>query len=306
MKNICEKQRIYDSEQFMSASMQWPPRQRMQYRPILEWVALVISMFVALACSSPPERRYDLKGTVVSVAPQRREVTISHENIPGYMDAMTMPFSLKDEWSYKVLTAGDKVQAVLIVQGDRSWLEELSITRSSSAAESPPSDPQNEFTPYPAADFTLTDQDGQTLTLSQLRGKIVVLDFIFTRCPGPCPLLSLKFAQLQQKLGNHLGKDVMLLSVSIDPRHDTPVILKEYAQRYSANLTGWKFLVGSTRDTIMTASAFGADYEANQDGIVDHRLVTCVIDREGMVVKEFSGTNYTVDEILAEIEKQSR
>ena len=218
-----------------------------------------------------------------------------------------MPFSLKDEWPYRVLTAGDQIQAVLIVQEDRAWLEELSITRPTSGPEVPsPTETQSEFTPYPAADFTLTDQDGQPLSLASLRGKIVVLDFIFTRCPGPCPLLSLKFSQLQQKLGERLGKDVVLLSISIDPRHDTPEVLKEYAQRYSANLTGWKFLVGNTRETIMTASAFGADYEANQDGIVDHRLVTCIINREGIVVKEFSGTNYTVDEVLVEVEKQSR
>ena len=131
-------------------------------------------------------------------------------------------------------------------------------------------------------------------------------DFIFTRCPGPCPLLSLKFSQLQQKLDGRLGKDVVLLSISIDPRHDTPEVLKEYAQRYSANLTGWKFLVGNTRETIMTASAFGADYEANQDGIIDQRPVTCIINREGFVVKEFSGTNYTVDEVIVEIEKESQ
>jgi protein SCO1/2 len=260
---------------------------------------------LAFACQQAQERRYNFSGTVVSVAPERHEVTISHEAIPGYMDAMTMPFSLREEWPYKVLNAGDHVQAVLVVQGDRSWLEELSITRSTAETEARPlAETQSEFSPYPAADFTMTDQDGHPFTFSQLRGKIVVLDFIFTRCPGPCPLLSLKFSQLQQKLGTRLGKEVMLLSVSIDPRHDTPTILKEYAQRYSANLAGWKFLVGSTGDTIMTASAFGADYEANQDGVVDHRLVTCVIDREGIVVKEFSGTNYTVDELLAEIEKQ--
>lgn len=260
-----------------------------------------------LACQQAPERRHDVKGTVVAVDPQRKQITINHEEIPGYMTAMTMPFSLKDDWPYKVLNAGDQVQAVLVVQGDRSWLEELSITRSSATTEeAPQEETSSEFSPYPAANFTLTDQDGQPLSLSDLRGKIVVLDFIFTRCPGPCPLLSLKFSQLQQKLGERLGKDVVLLSISIDPRHDTPAVLKEYAQRYSANLTGWKFLVGSTKDTIMTASAFGANYEANQDGIVDHRLVTCVIDHEGIVVKEFSGTNYTVDEILAEIDKHDR
>jgi protein SCO1 len=268
------------------------------------FIGIALALF---ACQQAPERRYDVKGTVVAVDPQRKQITINHEEIPSYMDAMTMPFSLKDEWPYKVLTAGDQIQAVLIVQGDQAWLEEFSITRSTSGSEaSPPTETQSEFTPYPAADFTLTDQDRQTLSLASLRGKIVVLDFIFTRCPGPCPLLSLKFSQLQRKLGGRLGKDVVLLSISIDPRHDTPEVLKEYAQRYSANQTGWKLLVGNTRETIMTASAFGADYEANQDGIVDHRLVTCIIDREGIVVKEFSGTNYTVDEVLVEVEKQSR
>lgn len=260
-----------------------------------------------LACQQAPERRYDVTGTIVAVDARRKQITLNHEEIPGYMNAMTMPFSLKDDWPYTVLNAGDQVHAVLVVQGDRSWLEELSITRSSATTEEAPQEgTSSEFSPYPAANFTLTDQDGQPFSLSDLRGKVIILDFIFTRCPGPCPLLSLKFSQLQQKLGERLGKDVMLLSISIDPRHDTPTVLKEYAQRYSANPTGWKFLVGSTRDTIMTASAFGADYEANQDGIVDHRLVTCVIDRGGNVVKEFSGTNYTVDEMLAETDKHDR
>jgi len=259
-----------------------------------------------MACQQPPERRYDVEGTVVSVDAKRKQVTINHQDIPGYMDAMTMPLSLKEEWPYKVLSTGDRIQAVLVVQGDQSWLEEVSITRAPQETTDPlPEETQSEFSPYPAADFTLTDQDGQPFSLSSLRGKLVVLDFIFTRCPGPCPLLSLKFSQLQHKLGERLGKDVMLLSITIDPRHDTPAILKEYAQRYSANLAGWKFLVGSTRDTIMTASAFGADYQANQDGIVDHRLVTCVINREGVVVEEFVGTSYTVDEVLTAIEKHS-
>ncbi len=291
------------------------PEGRTEVRPYLllfQWNYMTQVFFIGialalLACQPAPERRHDVKGTVVAVDPQRKQITINHEEIPGYMDAMTMPFSLTEEWPYKVLNAGDYVQAVLVVQGDRSWLEELSITRSSTTTEEAPQEKtSSEFSPYPAANFALTDQDGQPLSLSDLHGKIVVLDFIFTRCPGPCPLLSLKFSQLQQKLGERLGKDVVLLSISIDPRHDTPAVLKEYAQRYSANPAGWKFLVGSTRETIMAASAFGADYEANQDGIVDHRLVTCVIDRGGNVVKEFSGTNYTVDEILTEIARLNR
>jgi protein SCO1/2 len=95
----------------------------------------------------------------------------------------------------------------------------------------------------------------------------------------------------------------MLLSVTIDPRRDTPEVLKDYAERYQANLTGWKFLTGTTRDIIMVASAYGADYQAGTEGVIDHRLLTCVIDREGTVVKEFAGVNHTIDDFMAEIER---
>jgi protein SCO1/2 len=219
-----------------------------------------------------------------------------------------MPFSLKDEWAYNVVAAGDRVGAVLVIEGDRSWLEEISITKDSTVADTAKAGDQQEvspstFEPFPASDFTLTDQDGQPFTLSSLQGKVVLIDFIFTSCPGPCPLLSLKFSQLQQRLGERLGKDVMLLSVTIDPKRDTPAVLKDYAQRYQANLQGWKFLTGSTRDIIITATTYGADYQAGAEGIIDHRLVTCLIDRTGMVVQEFAGTNYSVEDLMAAIER---
>jgi len=281
-------------------------------KPLTRTIILtIITICVLFACQSQrpaPQQRYELTGKVVAVDPQRRSVTIAHEKIEGYMDAMTMPFSLKDEWAYKVLADGDRVGAVLVVEGDRSWLEELSITKDSNVADTAKLGDQREappttFEPFPASDFTLTDQDGQSFTLSSLQGKVVLIDFIFTSCPGPCPLLSLKLSQLQQRLGDRLGKDVMLLSVTIDPKRDTPAVLKDYAQRYQANLQGWKFLTGSTRDIIMIAAAFGANYEANEEGIVDHRLVTGIIDRTGMVVQEFTGTNYTVEDLMSAVER---
>ncbi|MGE0826698.1 MAG: SCO family protein [Candidatus Binatia bacterium] len=255
------------------------------------------------ACQKPSQQVYELKGTIVSVDAQRHLVTIAHEDIPGYMDAMTMPFSLKEDWPYEVATAGDRIQATLVVLGDRSWLENVTITREQAASDEENTEQASPaaFAPFPAPNFALTDQDQQPVTLSSLHGKIVVLDFIFTRCPGPCPLLSLKFSQVQKQLGERLGKDVMLLSITIDPRHDTPEVLKAYAQRYAANLAGWKFLTGTTKDIILTAAAFGADYKASEDGILDHRLVTCVIDRDGIVVREFPGTDYSVEELIAEI-----
>src|SRR5262249_934484 len=87
--------------------------------------ALCIGPLACRSRSSTVEQHYELHGRVVSVDPQQRFVTIAHADIPGYMDAMTMPFTLKEPWPYRVLTAGDQVQATLVVDGKRTWLEDV-------------------------------------------------------------------------------------------------------------------------------------------------------------------------------------
>ena len=115
-------------------------------------------------------------------------------------------------------------------------------------------------------------------------------------------MLSTKFSHVQRRLGEHPGTQVMLVSVSIDPRRDTPPVLKACAERYRADLSGWKFLTGSPRDILLVATAYGAEYRGGSGGIVDHRLLTCVIDRNGLVVQVFDGLNHSVDELLAALE----
>jgi protein SCO1/2 len=267
-----------------------------------------------VACQKHPGKQLFIGyGVVKNVA--GKTIRIEHEDIPGFMQAMTMEFEVKDPTILAGIQPEEAVEFTLERTADSIYVTGLNrmqnkdLLFSQEATATEPSEKvvpeiaKEEFSPYPAANFTLTDQDGQSLTLSDLSGKIILLDFIFTRCPGPCPLLSLKFSQLQQKLGDRLGKEIVLISVTIDPRHDTPEVLKEYARRYQANLSGWKFLTGSTKDIVLTTAAYGAEYQANQDGIVDHRLLACLIDREGNVVQEFTGTNYTVDDLLKAIER---
>lgn len=281
-------------------------------------VAFLLIALVACQQDSAP-RHFTARGTVKDVTADRKRVQIAHEEIPDFMAAMTMEFAVQDPALLTDIRPGDQVTFTLEQTTDT--LRVIAIERTpqgQGAAEPQPEVPQPplpdadgtdpeaaraEFAPYPAPDFQLTDQDGRPFTLSSLRGKVVLMDFIFTRCPGPCPMLSLKFSHLQRKLGNRLGKDVMLVSVSIDPQYDTPEILKAYAQRYNADLSGWKFLTGTTRDIITVAAEYGADYQRGPEGIVDHRLLTCVIDRDGMVVKEFVGVNHTVEELLHETER---
>ena len=280
----------------------------------------VFPLLVVSACdhnSSP--RIFQAHGVVKSLGAEQKRVRIEHEDIPGFMPAMTMEFEVKDPAILAGIHPEGEVNFTLEVTADSLYLVQIEPLGGSKEATAPqeedpsaaegedgntPEDASAEFVPYPAPDFTLTDQDGQPLILSRLRGKVVVMDFIFTHCPGPCPLLSLKFSRLQQQLGDRLGQKVMLLSVTIDPRRDVPEVLKAYAQRYQANLAGWKFLTGTTRDILMVAAGYGADYQAGMEGVVNHRLLTCVIDQEGTVVKEFTGVNHTVEDLMAEIERR--
>lgn len=287
-------------------------------RPCHRLFLLASAFFLvqAFACQSQPDKQLFVgHGVVEAVAINGKKVRIKHEEIPGFMPAMTMDFEVKDAAVLAGISAEDAVEftiertpesiylvAIARREDDQdSLVAEEATTEATSTA--PTEEPAAEFVSYPASDFTLTDQDGRRLTLSSLQGKIVLLDFIFTHCPGPCPLLSLKFAQLQKQLAERFEKEVMLLSVTIDPKRDTPEVLRDYAKRYDANLAGWKFLTGSTGEIITTTAAFGADYKAGAEGIIDHRLLTCLIDRNGMVVKEFVGTNHTVEELLAAIEQ---
>jgi protein SCO1/2 len=155
----------------------------------------------------------------------------------------------------------------------------------------------------PAPDFTLTDQDGQSVQLSNLHGKVVLLDFIYTSCPGPCPILSRKFAQLQKKLGDNFGKEVMLLSITVDPQHDTPAVLKQYAHRYQADTSGWKFLTGSTAEIIHVTVQYGVDYYGESGGEINHLVATYLIDRAGNVVKVLKGPNHMAAALLSEVQR---
>ena len=275
-----------------------------------------------LACRSAEPQIYTVRGVVKQLMPEQNRIEIAHEEIPGFMPAMTMEFEVRDPAVLSGLSPEDMIRFSLEQRSNSLYL--VAVERiagadppsirhgtSDSPAVSAPDRPDGDqpdpasvaFSPFPAPDFLLTDQDAQPFGLSDVRGKVVLLDFIFTHCPGPCPMLSTKFSHVQRRLGERLGTQVMLVSVTIDPRRDTPEVLKAYAERYRADLSGWKFLTGSTRDILFVATEYGAEYRGGSDGIVDHRLLTYVIDRDGLVVRMFDGVNHSVDELLAALEQ---
>lgn len=281
------------------------------------WWSVAV-LFAAVACqSSEPTGTFVGRGVVKDIRPQARQVVIAHEAIPGFMDAMTMEFEVKEERLLEGIASGQTVTFTLEKTRDTLYLTQLRPVESPPEPAAPPQAPREKEAqageeegqevslpePLPAPDFALTDQDGQTVQLSSFRGKVVVLDFIYTRCPGPCPLLSRKFAHLQKQLRDGVADRVMLLSITIDPEHDTPAVLREYARRYQADTRGWKFLTGSTADIINVAYQYGVDYYGDSSGEINHLVATYIINQQGEVVKVFKGPNHSAGELLAEVQK---
>ena len=272
------------------------------------------------SCNSTPTapkpsssaKRYEIKGKVVSADKANHKVTIEHEEIPGYMEAMTMPFTLYDDWVYSELTPGASIQATLVVDGEKSWLENPVVTK---IADPSLVGKNAETVAEPilgaaAPNFTLTNQDGKKISFNKYRGRTLILTFIYTRCPLPdyCPLMSRNFAQINQELQKNSALKVKthLLSITVDPEYDKPKILREYGTHYigsnQSGLNQWEFATGSTDEIKKVAQFFGLNYWPEKDQII-HALRTAIISPDGKVLKVYRGNDWKPDDVLRNIEK---
>jgi protein SCO1/2 len=271
--------------------------------------ALLIVLFSTCAflpgCQKAPERRFDLKGKVVSLDKEHRQVIIAHEEIKGFMDAMTMPFNVKEDWAMNALAPGQTVEAVLVVQEDRSWIEGIRISKTEPASE-----PVNAVTPpergADVPDFELVNQDGKQIKLSQYRGHPLLLTFVYTRCPLPeyCPRTSRNFSQICREVQSSFpaNEKPHLLTVSFDSDYDTPAVLRDYARRYMNPLSfdTWEFASGSMEEIRKITTYFGLVYR-KESGQIAHSLVTALIGSDGKLMHLYLGNDWTPKDILADL-----
>ncbi len=276
---------------------------------------MIILCVAAAGCRGghKESRRFELNGKVVSVDRQNRRVTIAHREIPGYMAAMTMPFTVKDEWALPILAPGQTVRATLVVDGERSWLEEITITEQSSGTAGKEEVPGSKE-PEPGAevpDFKFIDQDGRPIHISQYRDRALLMTFIYTRCPLPdyCPRMSRNFSEIQAALvkSPQIREKVQLLSISFDPEFDTPQVLRQYGLAYASRASQdpfryWTFASGSTEETKKSALFFGLSYW-RESGQIIHALRTALIGPDGRLVRVYHGNDWTPDEVIAELER---
>jgi len=261
-----------------------------------------------------PTRTFEVRGQIRGVDVTNKTVRITHEEIPDYMPAMTMPFTVKDAALLQGLSAGDGVQFQLAVTGDDSWIARIEKIQGDSSIASPAPDSSNASLQDREAervqvgeavpDFKLVNQDGRPVRLSDYRGQAVILTFIYTRCPLPnyCPLMSRNFADLEKRLRKEFAGRFQLLSVSMDPEFDTPSVLKEYASRYDANLKDWTFATGDAGQIETVARLMGL-YYVKENGLISHDLRTALIGPDGRLVhlwKSNVWTPYEVDRVVRE------
>jgi protein SCO1/2 len=261
-------------------------------------------------------KSYKLRGKVVGTNSATGEVTVNHEAIPGFMEAMTMPYKLKDANILTELHPGDVITAdVLVSQGSDAnvFLDHIVVV-----AQGKPDYKPATIYHVPAAgdavpDFKLRNQDGRLIRLNQFRGKDLLITFIYTRCPLPnfCPLVTRNFANIQRQLSADpkLKGKTHLLCVSFDPEHDTPERLKAYGQEYigsdeKAAFADWDFAVPDQAALKEMAKFFDVGISNEPDQTITHTLSTTLVGRDGKVIRFYPGNEWTPDQVVGDV-KQS-
>ncbi len=270
-------------------------------------VSAGILLMSASLTGCSPSRTYDVRGRIVGFSDDAATLFIEHEEIPGYMPAMTMPFSVRDTTGLSKYDVGDAIRFRLVVARRQSYIDRIerlpydalpvsgaSAPDSTSAVEI--LQPGDTVPPV-----ELIDHNGDTFLLPPSGGQALILTFIYTRCPLPdyCPLMTSRFQALQPQLKQRFGERVHLLSISFDTDYDTPAILKAYALRHTDDLAHWGFATGSKGEIERVSRLFGVLYERNGRWI-DHNLATALIDGNGRVAEIWRGNQWTAEEVLEE------
>src|SRR5580704_16408690 len=236
-------------------------------------LALVAFCFVS-SVSAAAAARYPVTGLILKIDKPHRTFTASCSEIPGYMKAMVMPISVREPKAIAGLKPSMFVDFTLVVEKDRSWAENVRVHEYENLAQEPMLVRRlqllarlDKSNPPPAllavgetvSDFTLTDQTGHRVGLSRFRGKVVGVTFIYTSCPLPdyCFRLSNNFGRIQKRFAGKTGADLVLLSISFDPVHDTPEVLAKYAGSWKADPNSWHFLTGAPNEVKAASGRFG-------------------------------------------------
>jgi protein SCO1 len=259
-------------------------------------------------------KTYSASGIVLDVDRAHLSVQVSCQAIPGFMDAIVMSIPVRERAALDGLKRGTLIDFVLVVSGSAVHGEKIRTHLYENTAQEPMQARQLEILDAltsrssPAApalrigeqvpDVTLINQKRETINLSNFAGKVVALTFVYTKCPLPnfCFRMSNNFAMLSRRFASRMGKDLVLLTVSFDPVYDQPDILAEYARTFAKDQTGWHFLTGELAEVQRLARPLGLN-SWQDEGLLTHSLHTVIIGRDGRIVANLAGNDYSARQL---------
>jgi len=266
-------------------------------------IAVVVSLaLAALACGSEP-RRYPARGVVEDVLAERYEVLVAHEEIPGLMPAMTMSFGVRNPELIRRLKPGQIIDFMLEVDDGRYAIIAAAVVGNVDEGAGWSRFGDVLVRSDPAPDFVLQDQEGESLALADLQGQLILLDFIFTRCPGPCPILTSTHVSVQRGLSQPVRDRTSFVSITLDPEFDSPAELAGYARSRGIDTTDWSLLTGDPEEVDRVVRAFGVGRTKQPDGNIEHIVVTFLIDENGQIVKRYIGQDHDPADLVADLER---
>jgi protein SCO1/2 len=281
---------------------------------------IVFSLCLAIASAacgkSSDQRTFTLQGQVLSLDPPRKMLVVKHEEIKGFMPAMTMPYEAREAAALDGLAPGDLINATLVVFSNGAHLTTIRKV-GTAPLEKPPAEAPN---PTASSGFELlkpgeavpdgsfVDQGGKKRRFGDFKGSPVLMTFIYTRCPDAtfCPLMDRHFATLQKTLKQDPAlKAVRLVTVSFDPVTDTPAVLTKHAQSLDADLSRWTFLTGDRDEVDRFASRFGVSISRSltDQREITHNLRTAIVGADGKLVKAYTGNDWSPELLIADLRK---
>jgi protein SCO1 len=257
--------------------------------------------------------QHPARGIVLEVDVAHRSLVVSCDAIPGYMDAMEMPFAVQDSKALQALQPGKTVRFTMTEREKVFYADNIQVSTAANFEAEPVeagelSALHRAMDPTAVAkivtvgqqvpDFALTDQAAAQIHLSQLKGKVVALTFGYSRCPNPnyCFRLSNNLSNVAQRFPDRAGRDLVLLTIMIDPEHDQGATLTQYAAVYKANPEVWHFLTGPLPEIRQVAAMFGMNFWS-EEGLLTHTLHTVVIDRQGRLASNIEGNQFTAKQL---------
>jgi protein SCO1/2 len=273
----------------------------------------ILTTLLLFCCVTPAlsAGRHAAFGVVLGVDRAHRSIRISCQEIPGYMEALVMDFPVRNATDLDGIQPGSLIDFTAVLEKDSSHAEDIRIH----AFQSPDPEPMaarqlslveglvgsdsaaakkiniGERVP----DFTLIDQNNQSVSLSSFTGRVVGITFMYTHCPLPnyCFRLSNNFGVVRKRFADQLGRNLILLNVTFDPVHDQPDVLAQYARNWNAaGISGWHFLTGPVLEVQKVCHEFGMNFWQDE-GLITHALHTVILDRQGRLVANLEGNEFT-------------